>query len=178
MKCKSLANILLVVFTIFAVSGCHKMNRTISIRKSHVQNMIEKKFPIEKSMILAKIKLDSPSVYFSEEHLGMKLHYSADLLNQHISGMIDFTGKLVYKQENTTFYFSDIDIREITLNGEKLSENNKLNGMIATMTSKYFNDLPLYRLDQKNFRQNIARFFLREIKIKDDRLVIIMGKDR
>jgi hypothetical protein len=169
-------NIVLValVFPAFVIN-CGRFQKDIQIPKTTIQEMVDKKFPFDKNVVIARLTLDSPAVYFKDKNIGMKLNYYGNFLNKEIKGGIDFNGKITYRQKQGAFYLTDFNIVTITVSDANFSNEEKLKTTILKITNNYLDDYPVYRLDQTDFKQNIAKLLLRDLKIEGEELVITMG---
>ncbi len=167
--------VLLSVVIFLSLTGCHSY-RTITISKSTLQEQINKKFPIDKNMIIARFTLDTPDVYFTNQNIGIKLKYKGIFLTEEINGYLDVNGRIAYNQGKGAFYLADINIEKLEVNGLSFSDNNKVIDVIQNIADNCLDEFPVYQFDQKKFRQKIAKIFLKELTIKDEELVIKLGR--
>jgi len=137
--------------------------------------MLDKKFPIDKNAVIARLTLDSPSVYFKKKNIGMKLHYYGNFLNKEITGCADFNGHLSYKRDKGAFYLTDFNIADIAVNDANFSNKEKLRAVVLKILNNYLDDYPVYRLDQKDFKHNLAKLMLKNLNIVGESLVITLG---
>ncbi len=80
--------------------------------------------------------------------------------------------KPVYKPGKTSFYLSDFEIVQLTMNNETISENDKAMGIISLVVKNIFEDYPIYKLKQDDYKQNLARLILKSITVRDNDLVL------
>ena len=73
------------------------------------------------------------------------------------------------------FILSDINIEEFEVNGLNFSNANKIKFVIQNIANNFLEEYPVYNLNQKNFRQKIAKIFLKKLTIKEETLVIRLG---
>jgi hypothetical protein len=148
----------------------------VKVSREKIQNLIEKKFPIEKDAVLAKLSLHSPKVLFhGGSQIGMRLQYDAALLGKHALGEIAFHGPPVYKPEEGAFYLSALTIDEFTINDDSLSHKEKLRDRVSSVLDKVIPHVPLYRLRQQDFKQKLAKLLLKQVRVGDEDLVLTMG---
>lgn len=165
----------LSVFAILFITGCDNY-RTITISRSTLQKHIDKKFPVDKNILIARLTLDTPDVYFTNNNIGIKLKYKGTFLTEEIKGYLDVNGRIAYNQGKGAFYLTDINIEKLDVNGLSFSDNNKAIDVIQNIADNCLKEFPVYQLNQKNFRQKIAKIFLKELTIKDEELVIKLGR--
>ena len=168
--------ILIIILGLFVFSGCKCIEKEIIISKSNLQKMIEKNFPIEKGSSLAKIKLFSPQVFFIDNSIGLNMQYSVALLIKEAEGTVSLKCKPVYKPENTSFYMSNFELTDITINNTgSFVDKDKIMGFISAIVNILFSDTPLYRLNPNNYNQNVAKMLLKSVSIKGDNLVLTLS---
>lgn len=164
------------MITMIAFFGCNPMEKEVSISKSTIQKMTEKKFPIEKESTYAKIRLASPQVYFSGDSIGMKMQYTATILIKQLTGTVSFKCKPVYKPENTSFFMSNFELTDFTVNGvNNFIGKDKLMQLISMAVNGMFNDTPLYQLNPNDYKQNLAKMLLKSVTVKGDNLVLLLS---
>jgi hypothetical protein len=157
------------------VTGCGNIHKTIIIPRATLQSLINKKFPIDKNIIIARFKIDSPDVYFKDQNVGIKMNYKGNFLADEIEGYMDVNGRIMYKQDKGAFYLTDINIEEFEVNGLNFSNANKMKFVIQNIANNFLEKYPVYYLNQKSFRQKVAKIFLKKLTIKDETLEIQLG---
>lgn len=163
------------VIVLLFVTGCSHFHKTIVIPRSTLQGLVDKKFPIDKNMIVARFTIDNPIVYFKDQNIGIKMNYKGNFLVDEIKGLVDVNGRIAYKQESASFYLTDINIEEFKVNGLNLSKEKKIKKVIQNVANHCLKGFPVYKINQKKFRQNLAKIFLKSLTIKDEALVIKLG---
>jgi hypothetical protein len=154
-------------------SGCNAFQREIRISRAAIQNTVNQKFPVSKNVFIASYTLDSPVVYFADKNIGMKLMYRGNLLNMQISGSVDFNGRLVYRQEEQSFFLTDLQIVEIIVNNGSYSADEALKAVLTNIANTYLEKYPVYQLNQE--KQKVAKRLLKDIKVEKEALVLKMG---
>ena len=79
---KKLALIMILVFVVaLGIVSCTFLeNKTLSVPKSIIQGKVDKKFPITKNFLFAKVTLKNPKVDFKGDKMYIDADYSASLL--------------------------------------------------------------------------------------------------
>ena len=166
---------LFIVITIFFLGGCGGFEKEVLIPRETIQKMVDKKFPYRKDALIAKIGLDTPLVYFKDEDIGLRLNYSANLLDRKISGDIDFRGRIYYEPEKGAFYLKYFEIAEIKVEESDFSDKDKIKPILSEILNSYLENYPVYKLDQKDFKQNIAKLLLKSVSVKGDNLSLLLS---
>ncbi len=160
------------IITMLALLGC-QAEKEITIPRSTIQKMTEKKFPIEKDSRLANIRLFSPQVFFMNDSIAMTMKYSASLLISEVGGTVSFKCKPVYRPENTSFYMSGFELTNITMNNiSSFIGKDQLMSLISMIVNGLFGDTPLYQLNPYDYKQNMAKMLLKSVRVKGDNLVL------
>jgi hypothetical protein len=167
---------LIIMMVLLALSGCKGTEKEVIISKADLQKMIEVKFPIEKNFALVNINLYSPRVFFKDDSIGLALQYSTNLILTRISGSVSFKCKPVYRPGNTSFYMSNFEIIDITMdNAGGFIDKDRLMGFISMIINVLFDDTPLYTLNPSDYRQDMARMLLKSVIVRGDNLVLVLS---
>ena len=156
--------------------SCKGIEKEVIISKSTIEKMIEKVFPIEEELTLAKVSLFSPQVFFKDNSIGLNIKYSIVLLIKETSGSISLKCIPVYKPENTSFYMSNFELTDITINNPGgFVDKDKIMGLISAIVNIMFSDTPLYQLNPNDYNQDLAKMLLKSVSIKGDNLVLLLS---
>ena len=148
----------------------------VKVSRDKIQNLLEKKFPIEKDAVIAKLTLQSPKVFFhGGNQIGIRLQYDAGILGKHAVGEVAFHGPPVYKPEEGAFYLSGLTIDEFTINEDSLSHKDKLWGRVSSVLDKVIPHVPLYHLRQQDFKHKLAKLLLKKVRVEGEELILTMG---
>jgi hypothetical protein len=168
--------ILITVMLLLALSGCKGTEKEVIISKAALQNMVDKKFPIENISALTEIKLFSPQIYFQDSSIGMTIQYSIILLIKEVGGTVSFKCNPVYKPENTSFYMSNFELTNVTINDVgSFNGKDNLMPLISMIVNGLFNDIPLYQLNPNDYKLNLTRMLLKSVSVRGDNLVLLLS---
>jgi hypothetical protein len=164
------------VFFALSLSGAAcGFQKDITVSRNEIQNKVDLKFPIEKDVIIAKANLKYPEIYFKGNQIGMKLQYTGRFLKKPAEGQIDFHGPLIYKPEKGSFYFSRLEVVNFTVNKESLSNREKLQGIIESILNEFIGDIPVHRLNQRDFKERLAKLLLKKVRVENENLILTVG---
>lgn len=166
--------IIISVCMIFAFSSC-AFQKEIIIPRAKIQELVSKKFPYDRNVLIARLSVQAPEVYFKEKRIGVKLSYYGNFLGEEIKGSADFNGNIIYKSQTGAFYLSDFIISDIAFNEHNFSGKDKLQKLIDSIISNYLNDFPIYRLNRDDFKQNLARLLIKDVFVRNDDVIIVLG---
>ena len=102
---KKLALIMILVFVVALgiVSCTFFENKTLSVPKSIIQGKVDKKFPITKNFLFAKVTLKNPKVDFKGDKMYIDADYSASLVGSGISGKMYLSTNVRYDTNKEEF---------------------------------------------------------------------------
>ncbi|HQH81681.1 MAG: DUF1439 domain-containing protein [Syntrophorhabdus sp.] len=167
---------LVVVFVciICVLSGC-ALRKEIVIPRSKIQETVSKKFPYDRDIGIARFTVQSPEVYFKGKNIGLRAVYFVHLLDKEVRGSLDVNGHVVYKPETGSFYLQDFTVEDVRLNEKDLLEKVKIQKIVDKVISNYLDGFRIYRLDPRDQKQSLARSYIREIFVRNDDLVVVLG---
>jgi hypothetical protein len=166
--------IIIAVCMFYAFSGC-ALRKEIVIPRAKIQESVSKKFPYDKDIGIARLTMEAPEVYFKGKNIGLKAVYFANLLEKEIRGSVDVSGHVIYKPETGSFYLHDFVVSDITINDKDLLEKIKIQKIIDKIISNYLDGYRIYRLNPRDHKQNLARLYVKDIFVRNDDLVVVVG---
>lgn len=173
---RQINNIVLIVLCIvFTLSGC-ALRKEFVIPRAKLQESVAKKFPYAKDIGIARLTVEAPEVYFKGQNIGLKALYECNLLSADVRGTVDVNGRIIYRPETGAFYVRDLVVSDFSVNKNNILENLNLQNIINKMMGNYLDGFPLYQLNPNDYKENMARSLVRDIVIRDDDLVILLGK--
>lgn len=163
------------IFIFIIFTACGTFEKEIEIPRDEIQEMVDAKFPYDKNVILARLTLESPNIYFVEKNVGMKLNYSGKFIEKEINGTINFNGQIYYKPEKGAFYLNEFNIVEIIVDDANFSQKENLQKTVTQIIDNYLDDYPVYTLKPENFKQKLAKLFLKDVFVRNENLVVVIG---
>lgn len=151
--------------------ACGPAEKEVLIPRAEVQRMVEAKFPLEKTVLAARFRLESPKVYFKQGKIGMTLVCVGSLLGKEAKGQAELEGKIVYKKETHAFHLSEFRLSNVTFKDFSFMGTDALNKMVDSMVQSHLDNHPVYVLNSDNWKQEMAKAFLKKVEIRGDDLV-------
>lgn len=169
---------ILVLGAMVVSSGC--AGRQVKIPRAKVQEKVEKKFPIERSVIVAKTKLYKPKVYFEGGEVGIRMKFRASLLKKEVKGKINVRGTVEYDAEKYRFYIADMEIVELETDSLKLTDFGELKSVISRLVAKRIEGMVVYKLDTSKRKERYASKRIETVEFDEDKdiLIITLGRKR
>lgn len=166
--------VLLFLVAIY-LSACNKSPLVINISQEQIQKGLDKKFPYQKNALLAKLELTDPKVSLSENKIFIDVSFEGTALKKSVKGQVSIVTRVAYKQDKKAFYLKDFDILKLDVGNASAIEKKKLTGTLEKGLAAYLASFPVYKLKEKDYKQNIASMLLKDIKTKGDQLVVTLG---
>jgi len=167
--------VIVVVILSLLLLGCGKAQVEIEIKKSQIQEMLDKKFPIEKKAFFVKLNLHTPEVYFSGTQIGLRLRFNSNIIKGDLQGSVDLKGELHYDSEQAQFFLKNLKIIEFKLGDTDLKHQEKMMFMINAVVSEYLDGYPIYTLNQSDLKQAVTGKLLKQIAVKKESLIVTLG---
>lgn len=139
--------ILVFVVALGIVSCTFLENKTLSVPKSIIQGKVDKKFPITKNFLFAKVTLKNPKVDFK----GDKMYLSTNVR---------------YDTNKEELYLVDLSIDKILdENGKEVADSSEAK-MLKSLLSNYIETTPVYKYGEEYEEKNKDRI-KKHVKIKN-----------
>lgn len=155
--------------------GCQDKDRDIDLPKAKIQEILDKKFPIEKDSKLLSFSLFDPFLTLEENRFGINLSFKYNALGISNNGSLDIFGDIDYNRENGSFYLRNVEIRNLKLEDDKIKKLTS--NAISKALNSFFALNPIYKLEDKGLKERLARFLLKEIRIMEDKVLIVLDAE-
>ncbi|MEW6348958.1 MAG: DUF1439 domain-containing protein [Thermodesulfobacteriota bacterium] len=152
----------------------------IVLTATQIQAAIEKKFPIVKRHFeIIEVTYSDPAVILEEgsDRIRFGLNAATSLRSPKIDlrGTAVASARVAYDKSSAAFFLEDPLIEKITIDG--LSEKwTKIAAEMGTLgVRKYLNQHPVYKLNPDKYKQNLVKYILKDVKVRDGKLVLTLG---
>jgi hypothetical protein len=166
-----------VVLACTLLMGCG-VTYTISLTASEIQQSLQRKLPISKSKLLVTATLRALDVEFMEDDNRILLRPEVDLslVGQSVlRGRAIVAGQIRYVPESREFFFDQPSVVELDIEGLPASLRPTAEEVIARCAEGYLATTPVYRLQQTDFKQSLAKLVLKSVRARRGRLEIALG---
>jgi hypothetical protein len=174
---------LFVLAGIFALSLAalfllSRQTYVVELSQEQLQDKLEKGFPLKKGVLVFNLELTDPKVTLRDG--SDRIHFSVNVgTNIRIDGVTPrgtaaVATRLRYVPDRGEFYMSDpdavLDLESMT--GENLE---KINEIANVLLKEFSAQRPLYRLEESDLKENVARAVLRDVRVEGGVLKIHLG---
>ncbi|MBP6125554.1 MAG: DUF1439 domain-containing protein [Leptotrichiaceae bacterium] len=159
--------ILMIFITIFSIMSCGFLeNKTIHVPKKIIQGKIDKKFPMTKNYLLAKVTLKNPEINFKEEKMYITSEYEASFLDEKVKGEIFISSNIKYDNKKEELYLVNFSIDKITDSSKKEIMNSKTENILKELINNYLETKSVYNYGEEYEEKN-SNSEKKKIKIKN-----------
>jgi hypothetical protein len=160
--------------------GCKDgvLRKEVVFTASELQRKIEKQFPITRKSALAKVELDHPTVSLHKDTQRISLRVDMKIappLGKKYSGQMEFDSAVQYRPEQGAFFLIDSRVRHFQLDDVPKAYQNMVRGLANETLKHYLDELPIYTLDENDFKESLAKLVLKSVVMKEGNLVLEIG---
>lgn len=148
---------------------------TLEISEEDLQKKVDLAMPYEVKRPFFTVVLSEPVIDLSAND--NRVHVATRILvvapgGISKSGWVKLHGPLTYNISQGTFFLLDPIVEEVQV--DKLQENllPTIKGMAQSMAGYVFTKYPIYTLKEDAFKSSLAKHFLKNISIKNSRLLL------
>ncbi|MDH5179555.1 MAG: DUF1439 domain-containing protein [Gammaproteobacteria bacterium] len=167
------------IFTILFC--CFSMNvNAISLEftEQELQDKVTAMMPLEKKKGIMTIVLTNPAVRLNQEtnRMGIKVDMAVDVLGSLKStGHAEISGELMYNKKQGTFHLVKPEIGDMHIDKLPNKYQPKVKELAQQALEKTMEKRPVYELRDDSLKQKLARATLKNVSVKDGKLVVEFG---
>jgi hypothetical protein len=150
------------------------------ITQNQIQESVDKAFPIEKSfMFIFDVELTDPKVLLTDGErrvkAGVDVRLSSKLGNRDFTGNGMISGNVAYNSDTGEFFLIDSKIEE--LKSQEIPDEyiEKFNDTASNALRDFLEREPVYKLNPEDQKQALLKLVLKDVVIKDKKLILKMG---
>ena len=159
-------------------SGCSVFRKELVFSRDDLQAKLSGQFPLEKKKRLMKFRFSEPELLLvpDSERIGMRIAVEAKIPGvSSVKGVMEADGEIEYHPETGEFTIArgrlvDLDMQGMPKRGAKTFEE-----IAATVVKNHLSSITVYELDQKDFKQSLAKLMLKSVQVKDGSIVVGVG---
>lgn len=155
----------------------------VTITREMIDDALEKKFPKQDTYAkILHVHYENPVVDFlpDEERVRISLDVRAEVglqkvLSKSYTGSAMITTSLAYNPASHRFSLVEPNLEELELPGLSVQNLEILKEGMNLAAILWFDDIPVYRIKDKDLKTRMTRHTLREVNIKNNRIIAILG---
>lgn len=161
-------------------AGCKNgaLRKEVVFTAGELQKKIEKQFPITRKGALAKVELHHPAVFLDKntQRIGLRVDMKiAPPLGKKFSGQMEFDADVEYRPEQGEFFLVDSRVRHFQLDDVPKIYQDMVSSLANETLKRYLEELPIYKLDENDFKESLAKLVLKSVVVKEGKLVLDVG---
>jgi len=156
---------------------------TIVIPQEKLQEALDAKFPISKTHLgLLTITYSNPRVILEEGSDRLQVGADAEAVlamnARRAKGSARISGTLEYARESGEFLLKDARVESLNIDGLPGAHAEKAREIASAAVKQFLERKPVYKLDQADMKQSLAKLLLKGVKVRNKALVVSMGIGR
>jgi hypothetical protein len=162
---------------VLALLGC-KQTVTVEIERDEIQQKLAAKFPIQKPLLLGSVTFENPNVILREgsDRIGVELDFKLQLpIVPPYSGKLGVNGKPEYRPLEKAFYLREAALERFEVAGLPAAEAERLRGPTEIVARTVLDSLPVYRFEQRNWKEVSAEHLLKDVRVQGGKLHATLG---
>lgn len=166
-----------VVAAVLFMKVGHK-NLTLTFSREDLQRDISAKFPFDQKLLFINVTYSNPDVILNDgsDRIGIGLDAAAKLSgDQLVKGHVQGDWKIRYEPAEGAFYFDDPNLTQFDFGGLSPAAQEQIARVAKPLMEAYLRRVPVYRLKQGDFRQDLARAVLKSVAVRQGKLYVVVG---
>jgi hypothetical protein len=160
-------------------SGCTSaLQKELRLTRQQLQEKVEQIFPIEQRQAFVHMVFSKPQILLADsgERIGLALHVEASMPGMGVmQGQMELDGGLEYRAKKDEIAITDTRLITLDIEGLSAGSSKSLQTLAAGVVKKYLAEVPIYRLDQDDFKQSLTRLMLKSVAVREGEVVATLG---
>ena len=168
----------MAVSTLVACSSSGIFRRELVFTREDLQAKLTQKFPRKEKHPLMAITFSNPEILLEPgaDAMGIRLEIKmAPRLGKRRKGQVVAEGGIEYRPQRGEFFIVNPKVVSVELDDLKGKYEKSVRSVADQIVEQYLPEVAVYRLDQKDFKQKVAKLVLKSVKIRDGKLVVVVG---
>jgi hypothetical protein len=173
-----LRSILASLVLVCSILGACTSTYTIRLSGADLQQSLNRKLPTSKSKFMIRATVQSLEVELVEgaDRIRLRPQVELSIAGQGaLTGRALVEGQIHYAPDTGEFFLDSPKVVEVTIAGIPESMRSVAGELIAMCGEAYLTTTPVYRLKQGDFKQSLARMFLKSVQVHDSQLQVVIG---
>ena len=152
---------------------------TITVTAAELQRELGRKLPLTRSGRLATVTVQSAEVVLTEgsDRVGVRATSSVQLpLGRPLAGTVQLDGQLRYVPELGELWFDDARVVDLGVAAIPASLKPTVEELVGSIARGVLARTPVHRLKQESVKQSLAKLVLREVVVRDGKVVATLGR--
>ena len=168
-----------ILLTILLVILSNPVNAlTLEFTEADIQETVSAMMPLKQKKMFVTVIFTNPIVKLIKvsNKIGVKTDIQALIPGvAKGSGMAEITGSLGYNSKEGAFYLTDPIITSMHVDRLKKSMQPEIKKLAQTAITKTMTTQPIYKLNDENAKQKLAKSALKSVSVNNGKLVVEFG---
>jgi hypothetical protein len=152
---------------------------TVTVTAAELQRELSRKLPLTRAGRLATVTVQAAEVVLTEgsDRIGIRATSSVQLpLGRPLTGKVQVDGQLRYVPEQGELWFDDARVVDLGVAAIPASIKPTVEELVGGIARGVLARTPVYRLKQESIKQQLAKLVLREVVVRDGKVVATLGR--
>ena len=152
---------------------------TITMTAADLQREVARKLPLTRTGRLVTVTVQAAEVVLAEgsDRIGVRATSTVQLpLVRPLSGTVQLDGKLRYVPEQGELWLDDVRVVDLGVAAIPASLKPTVEELVGGIARGVLGHTPVYRLKQESFKQSLAKLVLRDVSVRDGKVVATLGR--
>ncbi len=166
----------LVMFSFSQMSSA--FNYTIELTQRQLQEKIEAMMPLEKKQYMITVRLSQPKINLIESNNAIGFFTHMEVIapgGLKGSGRGEIQGSVRFEKESGEFYLDNAKLSGMQIDRIPKQFLPSISKICEALMARALAQFPVYRLKDDDARHQLAKSTLKEIKVHDQKLLIMLG---
>ncbi|HEC18262.1 MAG TPA: DUF1439 domain-containing protein [Gammaproteobacteria bacterium] len=148
---------------------------TLEITEAQLQRQIENLMPLKRQQYFVTVTLSRPKIDLSVggNRIGLSTHVSASIPGvTQGTGRATITGRIRYDNQQGAFYLDRPRLEELHIDKLPGQYQSQVRGLAQQALSDALSSKPVYRLNDQDLRQKLAKSMLKNVTIRHQTLLL------
>jgi hypothetical protein len=166
----------ILFISLLALNNCARYTIKVDLTAEQIQSRLDDRFPLFLPALDYITVLDKPEIRLLPDKVEIHLQLFTPTAEQGLPVIdVTLTGLLAYNNQNLTFYLKDLELVEFITDLLEESRKRLLTNTINLVIANSLKEIPLYTLDQSQFKEKLAAYFLSKVDVEQNKLVLTLA---
>ncbi len=172
---------LAIVVLLGITTGALAAQRTYEVGADEMTRRVAERFPRQHCLLMiACVTLSDPVIELraGDDRVHLRTAARPEIGGQALApGQIAVAGTLRYEPAEGALYFDQAKVTEVRFPDVPPARQQPMAELASTLLAESLRTTPIHTLDDKHAQQALAKLVLRAVRVKDGKLLLVVGDD-
>lgn len=161
------------VFLALLFVGCSApLRTTVVLTQADLQAKVDKKFPVEKDVVVAKLVLEAPAIHLTEGSDRVALELDAGIRVGFVkyTGRLGVLGDLEYDEDSSALFLRNAEVTKLDVPDLPAKYHDEVRAAATGLVRAQLEVTPVHRLKKPH-----EKMFVKSVTIRDQKAIVEVG---